>query len=123
VEAHADARLLRVALVNLLENAVKFTRPAAEPRIEFQAGEGPEGSSYLVRDNGAGFDMAYAGRLFQPFQRLHGPEEFEGTGVGLATLQRIVHRHGGRAWAEGQPGQGATFYFTLGEEPGPEADR
>jgi len=123
VEAHADARLLRVALVNLLENALKFTRPAAEPRVEFQARDGPEGRSYLVRDNGAGFDMAYAGRLFQPFQRLHGPEEFEGTGVGLATLQRIVHRHGGRAWAEGQPGQGATFYFTLGEEPGQEADR
>lgn len=118
VEAHADARLLRVALVNLLENAMKFTRPAAEPRIAFEAREGPEGRTYLVRDNGAGFDMAYAGRLFQPFQRLHTPEEFEGTGVGLATLQRIVHRHGGRAWAEGQPGQGATFSFTLGEREG-----
>jgi len=123
VEADADARLLRVALVNLLENAMKFTRPAAEPRIEFEAREGPEGRSYLVRDNGAGFDMAYAGRLFQPFQRLHTPEEFEGTGVGLATLQRIVHRHGGRAWAEGRPGQGATFQFTLGEGRGPEDDR
>lgn len=122
VQARADPRLLRVALVNLVENAMKFTRPAAEPRIEFEAQDGPEGRSYLVRDNGAGFDMAYAGRLFQPFQRLHTAEEFEGTGVGLATLQRIVHRHGGRVWAEGQPGRGATFYFTLGEgrpEEGP----
>ncbi len=115
VHVRGDARLLRVGLVNLVGNAFKFTRNEPDPRVEFGVTSGADGRVYHVRDNGAGFDMAYAGRLFQPFQRLHTLAEFEGTGIGLATLQRIVHRHGGRVWAEGAPGQGATFYFTLGE--------
>jgi PAS domain S-box-containing protein len=114
VLVRGDARLLRAGLVNLVGNAFKFTRNTPEPWVGFGASEGPDGRTYHVRDNGAGFDMAYAGKLFQPFQRLHAPAEFEGTGIGLATWQRIVHRHGGRVWAEGAPGRGATFYFTLG---------
>jgi signal transduction histidine kinase len=110
----ADGRLLRVVLTNLLSNAWKFTRKAARPRIEFGAGESGGQSAFFVRDNGAGFDMAQAGRLFGAFQRLHSLAEFEGTGIGLATVHRIVHRHGGRIWAESVPQQGATFYFTLG---------
>jgi light-regulated signal transduction histidine kinase (bacteriophytochrome) len=113
VRGRGDPRLLRDALQNLLENALKFTRKTSAGRVEFATIEGPSGRTYLVRDNGAGFDMAYAARLFAPFQRLHPPEEFDGSGVGLATVQRIIHRHGGRIWAEAAPGQGATFYFTL----------
>jgi light-regulated signal transduction histidine kinase (bacteriophytochrome) len=113
VRASGDPRLLRIGLANLLENAFKFTRDAPTPRVEFGAREAPEGRVYHVRDNGAGFDMAYASRLFTPFQRLHAASEFEGTGIGLATLQRIVHRHGGEVWAEGAPRQGAAFHFTL----------
>ena len=113
VRARGDPRLLRDLLQNLLENAFKFTRDTPVGRIEFGAIEGAGGRAHLVRDNGAGFDMAYASRLFRPFQRLHPPEEFDGTGLGLATVQRIVHRHGGRIWGEGSPGQGATFFFTL----------
>jgi PAS domain S-box-containing protein len=115
VHVRGDQRLLRVGLVNLVGNAFKFTRQRADARMEFGVTSGAEGRVYHVRDNGAGFDMAYAGKLFQPFQRLHTPHEFEGTGIGLATVQRIVHRHGGRVWAEGAPGEGATFYFTLGD--------
>jgi signal transduction histidine kinase len=107
---HADARLIRVVLENLIGNAWKFTARQDQPRIE--VGRGP-GRAFVVRDNGAGFDMRYAGRLFGPFQRLHSSDEFEGTGIGLATVQRIVNRHGGRVWAEGEPGRGAAFYFTL----------
>ncbi|HET9599610.1 MAG TPA: PAS domain S-box protein, partial [Anaeromyxobacteraceae bacterium] len=114
VLARGDARLLRAGLANVVGNAFKFTRDTLDPRVGFGTTEGPDGPIYHVRDNGAGFDMAYAGKLFQPFQRLHAPAEFEGTGIGLATWQRIVHRHGGRVWAEGAPGRGATFYFTLG---------
>ena len=114
VRGRGDARLLRVALTNLLENAFKFTREAPAARVEFGATRAGVETVYFVRDNGVGFDMAYASRLFQPFQRLHGSAEYEGTGIGLATLQRIVHRHGGRAWAEGTPGAGAAFFFTLG---------
>ena len=112
--AEGDTRLLRVALVNLLGNAWKFTGKQARARIEF--GAHPQktgGPAYFVRDNGAGFDMTYAGKLFGAFQRLHTSQEFPGTGVGLATVQRVVHRHGGQVWAESAVGKGATFYFTL----------
>jgi hypothetical protein len=113
-----DGQLLRIALSNLLENAWKFTARQPAPRIEFGlitvAGE----STYFVRDNGAGFDMAYADRLFGPFQRLHLATEFPGSGIGLATVRRIIHRMGGRVWAEGLVGRGATFHFTLGRALG-----
>ena len=108
-----DAWLLRIALKNLLGNAWKFTGKSLPARIEFGAVEHEGTLAYFVRDNGAGFDMTYADKLFGAFQRLHTIEEFPGTGIGLATVQRIVHRHGGQAWAEGRVGQGATFYFTL----------
>lgn len=109
-----DGQLLRIAIKNLLENAWKFTSREPQARIEFGVTHGPAEPSYFIRDNGAGFDMTYAGRLFGPFQRLHPHQEFPGSGIGLATVQRIIHRHGGRVWAEGLVGQGATFYFTLG---------
>jgi light-regulated signal transduction histidine kinase (bacteriophytochrome) len=112
--AEGDARLLRVALENLLGNAFKFTRMEPAARIEFGSVSGGAGSvRYYVRDNGVGFETAYAEKLFGAFQRLHGSEEFEGTGIGLATVQRVVQRHGGRVWAEGEVGEGATFFFTL----------
>lgn len=113
-----DPRLLRVVMENLLGNAWKFTSRTEHPRIEF--GKKIIGSEtvYFVRDNGAGFNPRYADKLFGPFQRLHRADEFEGTGIGLATVQRIIRRHGGRIWAEGQPGQGAVFYFTLGASGG-----
>lgn len=120
VRADGDPRLLRIALEQLLGNAFKFTRGKAHGRIAFGCGAGERGRAFFVRDDGAGFDPARADRLFQPFQRLHRADEFEGTGIGLATLRRIVHRHGGTAWAEGRPGQGACFWFTLGER-GPAA--
>ncbi len=111
--AKGDRVLLRAALANLLGNAWKFTRKCPEPTIEFGRAEHDGEPVYYVRDNGVGFDMAYAAKLFRPFQRLHDPGEFEGTGIGLATVQRIIARHGGWIWAESAPGSGATFFFTL----------
>ena len=111
--ANGDARLLRVVLQNLLGNAWKFTGKQPHGRIEFGIKQHDGKPAYFVRDNGAGFDMAYADNLFGPFQRLHSMTEFEGTGIGLATVQRIIHRHGGRVWAQGAVDQGATFYFTF----------
>jgi PAS domain S-box-containing protein len=108
-----DPYLLQIALRNLLDNAWKFTGKEARPRIEFGSAVKDGETIYYVRDNGAGFDMAYVDKLFGAFQRLHTTEEFAGTGIGLATVQRIISRHGGRVWAEGEVGKGATFYFTL----------
>jgi PAS domain S-box-containing protein len=114
VEALADRTLIRTVLENLLGNAWKFTAHQADTLIEFGTGAEPDAAvCCYVRDNGAGFDPAYADKLFQPFQRLHTPAEFPGTGVGLASVQQIVERHGGRVWAQGAVGQGATFSFTL----------
>lgn len=109
----ADPNLLRVAMENLLGNAVKFTRGKAHARIEFGRSAQDGVPVFFVRDNGAGFDMAYADKLFGAFQRLHGARDFEGTGIGLATVQRIIARHGGRIWAQARVGEGATFFFTL----------
>ncbi len=115
--AHGDARLLQVALENLLGNAWKFTAKKAEARIEVRQSIGESGAKvFTVRDDGAGFNMRYADKLFGAFQRLHSNKEFPGTGIGLATVQRIVHRHRGRIWAESKIGQGASFCFTLQEE-------
>jgi PAS domain S-box-containing protein len=115
VAVNADPRLLEIVLDNLLGNAWKFTRDQPRAVIEMGVAEDDGEPAYYVRDNGAGFDMAYAGKLFGAFQRLHPSTEYEGTGIGLATVQRIVHRHGGRVWAEAKVDKGATFYFTLGE--------
>jgi len=114
--ADGDNRLVRVALQNLLGNAWKFTSKRPEAKIEFGKLGSNGSKAYYVRDNGAGFDPTYAARLFGAFQRLHSMEEFPGTGIGLATVQRIVHRHGGRVWAEGAVNQGATVFFTLESE-------
>lgn len=112
--ARGDARLLHVVLDNLLRNAWKFTSRKPEARIIVAGFEETGEQVFLVRDNGVGFDMHYASQLFTPFQRLHHTDEFEGTGIGLATVKRIILRHGGRIWAESQVDQGTTFYFTLG---------
>jgi light-regulated signal transduction histidine kinase (bacteriophytochrome) len=112
--AKGEPNLLRAVLENLLGNAFKFTRDVPEARIEF--GATPEGE-FFVRDNGAGFDMTYSNKLFGAFQRLHAVEEYEGTGIGLATVARILHRHQGSIRAEGALGAGATFYFTLPPHP------
>jgi signal transduction histidine kinase len=113
--ARGDERLLRLVLGNLLSNAWKFTSRTTDPRIEFAAEVRNDETVFYVRDNGAGFDMRYATRLFGTFQRLHSQDEFPGMGIGLAIVQRVIHRHGGRVWAEGKPHQGAAFFFTLAE--------
>jgi PAS domain S-box-containing protein len=118
LEATADRHLLRIALANLLENAWKYTGNAAEPRIEFGEGLTADGRrAFFVRDNGAGFDMQFADKLFVPFQRLHHEHEFPGTGIGLATVARVINRHGGQIWADAAEGHGATFWFTLAGGP------
>ena len=114
--AQADAALLRQVWTNLIGNALKYSAKKAEARVDIGAREDAGETVYWVRDNGAGFDMRYAQKLFGVFQRLHRADEFEGTGVGLAIVQRIVARHGGRVWAEGEPGAGACFYFSLPKE-------
>jgi PAS domain S-box-containing protein len=111
---HADPALVRIALTNLISNAIKFTRGRDPAVVEIGRTVNCQETVYFVRDNGAGFDMRYASKLFGMFQRLHGNARFEGSGVGLASVQQIIHRHGGRIWAESTEGQGATFYFTLG---------
>ena len=108
-----DETLLQQVLINLLSNAIKFTAQESPAEIEIGATEGSESHTYWVRDNGIGFDMDHADKLFDVFQRLHGPTEYEGTGVGLALVRRIIRGHGGEVWAEGQPGRGATFHFSL----------
>jgi PAS domain S-box-containing protein len=117
-EVWGDEGLLKIVLVNLFDNAWKFTSHSPGARVEFGSAKGEDGRDvYFVRDNGAGFDMSFSGKLFGPFHRLHHVTEFPGTGIGLATVQRIIHRHGGRIWAEGAVGRGAAFYFTLGPPP------
>lgn len=116
-EVFADPFLLRQAVVALLSNAVKFTRPRAEARIEIGCESTPTEHIIFVRDNGVGFDLKYSGKLFGVFQRLHPASEFEGTGIGLANVRRIIQRHGGRTWAESTPDGGATFYFSLPRSP------
>jgi light-regulated signal transduction histidine kinase (bacteriophytochrome) len=122
LQVRGDARLLQVVLENLLNNAWKFTSKNPQAKIELGLIDSAEPTlrerdsgipTYFVRDDGAGFDLAYVDKLFSPFQRLHGMQDFPGNGIGLATVQRIIHRHGGRVWAVGQLGAGATFYFTL----------
>jgi PAS domain S-box-containing protein len=114
--AHGDGRLLGIALDNLIGNAWKFTAKRPKARIAFGRGDDGGQPAYFVSDDGAGFDMAYASKLFGVFQRLHTPNEFEGTGIGLATVERIIRRHGGRIWARGQVNRGATFFFTLDDQ-------
>ena len=113
IMVQGDYDLIKIAMVNLMNNAWKFTGKEEHPRIAFGATVIDGETACFIRDNGAGFDMVYASKLFGAFQRLHTVDEFPGTGIGLATVQRIIHRHGGRVWAEGEQGKGATFYFTL----------
>jgi signal transduction histidine kinase len=119
LHAYCDPRLVRIALENLFANAFKYTRRRDKTLIEWGrlAGTDDQPGLFFVRDNGVGFDMAYADKLFKPFQRLHMPSEFEGTGIGLATVRRIIERHGGTIRGEGTPGLGALFTFNLGEPP------
>jgi light-regulated signal transduction histidine kinase (bacteriophytochrome) len=113
MDVNADPRLLRIALENLVSNAWKYTARAAQAQVTIGTQAGEHGPVYFVRDNGIGFDMKYADKLFVPFQRLHAETEFPGSGIGLVTIQRIIVRHGGRVWADAKPDEGATFYFTL----------
>jgi light-regulated signal transduction histidine kinase (bacteriophytochrome) len=114
LSASADERLLAAVLENLLGNAWKFTSRRKQAKITFESVDTPGGErAYRIQDNGAGFQMDHADKLFHAFQRLHTVQEFPGNGIGLATVQRIIHRHGGKVWAEGEPEKGAAFYFTL----------
>jgi light-regulated signal transduction histidine kinase (bacteriophytochrome) len=115
-DAPGDGALLHQVWANLLGNAVKFSRPVETPRVEVRSEQLDGEYRYTVRDNGVGFDPTYVDKLFKPFSRLHPTAEFEGTGIGLAIVARIVGRHGGRVWAEGTPGTGATFGFALPAE-------
>lgn len=112
LQACGDRTMLRIVLENLLDNAFKYSQYTEKPVVEV----GQEAAGYFVRDNGAGFDMDYADKLFLPFERLHTGEDFEGTGIGLANVKRIVERHGGKVWAESKPNEGATFFFTLAKK-------
>jgi light-regulated signal transduction histidine kinase (bacteriophytochrome) len=119
LNAQGDSRLVRVVMENLIGNAWKFS--SQQPVSEITVGSRLDAAGlpeFFVKDNGAGFDMAYADKLFTPFQRLHAVAEFPGTGIGLATVSRVIKRHGGRLWAEAAPGKGATFFFTLPTAPG-----
>jgi signal transduction histidine kinase len=113
MEVEGDPGLLKIALENLVGNSWKFTSKSPAAKIEIGVEQDAGRPVYFVRDNGAGFSMSHAEKLFRPFQRLHAEKEFPGTGVGLATVQRVIERHGGRVWAEGKPGRGACFRFTL----------
>jgi light-regulated signal transduction histidine kinase (bacteriophytochrome) len=113
LQAKGDKQLLHIVLANLLGNAWKYTSKQPEARIEFGSKKENGETVYFVEDNGAGFNMEFAKKLFVPFQRMHRPDEFPGSGVGLATVSRIINKHGGRIWAESAPGKGATFYFSL----------
>jgi light-regulated signal transduction histidine kinase (bacteriophytochrome) len=108
-----DPALLAQVYINLISNAVKYSAKKENPEVDIGATEKDDEIVYYVKDNGAGFDMQYAHKLFGVFQRLHSNEEFEGTGVGLAIVQRIIVKHGGKVWAEGKPNEGAAFYFSL----------
>lgn len=118
-ETECDPGLMKLVFFNLLSNAVKFTRGSQPAVIEVNTAVANAAPVFLVRDNGVGFDLKYADKLFGVFQRLHRQEDFEGTGIGLATVQRIIHRHNGLIWAESKPGGGATFFFTLGHPSKP----
>ena len=111
--AFADSGMVKQVVVNLLDNAIKYSAPVLNACIEVEGCIENGEAVYVIRDNGVGFDMKYAGKLFGVFQRLHGNTEFSGTGIGLSIVKRIVSRHGGRIWADAKPGQGATFGFTL----------
>ena len=122
LHARGDARLISVVLENLLNNAIKFSRNRADPQIKLTATQSLGEIVYQLHDNGAGFDMAWVNKLFNAFQRLHKETEFEGTGIGLATVKRVIVRHGGRIWADAAPDQGASFYFTLPAESASESN-